>query len=81
VCMRLHISLDDELVAELDRRAGAGRRSAFIVGAVRQALEDERRWDEVEAALGAIPDHGHEWDEDPAAWVSAERRADHHRVG
>jgi hypothetical protein len=48
---------------------------------VRQALDDERRWDEVEAALGAIPDHGHEWDDDPAAWVVAERHADHHRVG
>ena len=28
--MRLHIALDDELVAELDRRAGPRQRSAFI---------------------------------------------------
>lgn len=81
MCVRLHISLDDELVAELDRRAGAGRRSAFIVAAIRQALDDEHRWDELEAALGTIPDHGHEWDDDPAQWVTAERKADTRRVG
>ena len=28
--MRLHIVIEDELVAELDRRAGARQRSAFI---------------------------------------------------
>lgn len=37
-------------------------------------LDEERRWNEIEAALGAIGDHGHEWDEDPAAWVSRGRR-------
>ncbi|MGO9355626.1 MAG: ribbon-helix-helix protein, CopG family, partial [Mycobacterium sp.] len=28
--MRLHITVDDELVAELDQRAGRRQRSAFI---------------------------------------------------
>ena len=23
--------------------------------------------------MGSIPDHGHEWDDDPAAWVHAQR--------
>jgi len=54
--MRLHITLDDNLVAELDRRAGPRRRSAFITQVIRRALEDERRWDDIEAALGAISD-------------------------
>ena len=72
--MRLHIVLEDELVAELDRRAGARRRSAFIGQVVPRALEDERRWDDIEAALGSVADCGHEWDDDPAAWVRRQRR-------
>lgn len=74
--MRLHISLADWLVEELDRRVGRRRRSAFIAEMIRRALDDERRWEEIEAALGTIPDHGHEWDKDPAAWVRAQRTGD-----
>lgn len=48
---------------------------------VDQALEDERRWEEIESSLGAIADEGHKWDRDPAAWVSAERRGDAMRTG
>ena len=79
--MRLHITLDDELVAELNQRAGARRRSAFIGQLVRRALEDERRWDDIEAALGTIADSGHDWDDDPAAWVRSQRREDVRRSG
>jgi Arc/MetJ family transcription regulator len=79
--MRLHISLEDDLVAELDRRVGRRRRSAFIGQTVRRALEDERRWEDIEAALDAIPATGHEWDEDPGAWVHAQRAGDARRVG
>lgn len=39
----------------------------------RRGLEDERRWDDVESALGAIADSGHDWDDDPAAWVREQR--------
>jgi Arc/MetJ-type ribon-helix-helix transcriptional regulator len=79
--MRLHISLDDSLVEQLDRRVGKRRRSSFISETVRRALEDERRWDDIEAGLGALSDTGHEWDEDPAEWVRAQRRGDPARVG
>ena len=79
--MRLHIALEDELVAELDRRVGARRRSAFIAELIRRGLEDERRWDDIEASLGQLSDRGHEWDEDPAAWVRAQRRGDDRRAG
>lgn len=79
--MRLHIALDDELVAELDRRVGPRRRSAFIAMLVTRGLDDERRWDEIESALGRIDDSGHEWDDDPAAWVRAQRRGDGRRTG
>lgn len=71
--MRIHIALDDDLVAELDRRAGVLRRSAFLGELIRRGLDDERRWDDIEAALGRLPDTGHEWDDDPAAWVREQR--------
>jgi Arc/MetJ-type ribon-helix-helix transcriptional regulator len=79
--MRLHISLEDDLVREIDERVGQGRRSAYIAAAVRTALEDERRWELIESGIGSIPDTGHEWDDDPAEWVRAQRRADPRRVG
>jgi hypothetical protein len=77
----LHISLEDELVAELDRRVGKRRRSAFIARVLRRTLDDERRWDEILASIGAIDDQGHEWDEDPAGWVRLQRQGDPRRVG
>lgn len=79
--MRLHISLDDDLVARLDRRAGRRGRSALIEAFVRRGIEDAERWDDIEAALGSIEDTGHEWDEDPAAWVRLQRSADGRRTG
>jgi hypothetical protein len=78
--MRLHIQLPDELVAELDARVGARQRSPFLVGLIRRALADDRRWDELEAAIGSIDDSGHVWDDDPAGWVRAQR-ADVRRAG
>ncbi|HTC73598.1 MAG TPA: ribbon-helix-helix protein, CopG family [Solirubrobacteraceae bacterium] len=79
--MRLHISLDDDLVEELDERVGRRRRSTFISETLRRALDDERRWEDIEAGLGAVSDSGHDWDDDPAGWVSAQRRSDPARVG
>jgi hypothetical protein len=79
--MRLHISLDDELVRELDRFAGRRQRSAFIARAVRRTLGEERRWRAIEESLGTIDDRDHEWDEDPAAWVRLGRRSDERRTG
>ena len=79
--MRVHITLDDALVRELDRRVGPRQRSAFVASAVERALEDERRWELVWSAAGSLSGEGHDWDDDPAAWVSAERRRDAARVG
>jgi metal-responsive CopG/Arc/MetJ family transcriptional regulator len=79
--MRLHIALDDELVADLDRRVGQRQRSAFIAELIRRGLEDERRWDDIESALNGIPDTGHDWDEDPSGWARAQRRGDARRTG
>lgn len=79
--MRLHIQLPDELTAEIDRRVGPRRRSAFIARTLERALDDERRWDEIMASLGAIASEGHGWDEDAAGWVESQRRGDMSRVG
>lgn len=79
--MRLHISLDDGLVAQLDRRVGRRRRSAFIAATLRRALDDQQRWDEIEAALGALDDEGHAWDVDPGSWVREQRRGAAARLG
>ena len=79
--MRIHIALDDNVVAELDRRAGVRRRSAFIAELIQRGLEDERRWDDIESALGSLPDSGHEWDEDPAIWVRRQRQGERRRSG
>jgi metal-responsive CopG/Arc/MetJ family transcriptional regulator len=79
--MRMHITLDDELVRELDRRVGPRRRSAFVAQAIRQALDDERRWELIQSVIGSIDETTHDWDEDTAAWVRSQRRADSARVG
>jgi Arc/MetJ family transcription regulator len=79
--MRLHINLDDSLVEELDRRIGRRGRSAFIADTLRHAFKNERRWEDIEAGLGAIADGGHEWDASPSEWVRTQRRNDTTRVG
>jgi len=65
--MRVHIDLDDALVAEVDEIAGHRQRSAFVREAVRAAIEQRRRWRLIEEAAGSIADTGHAWDADPAA--------------
>lgn len=79
--MRVHIVMEDRLVAEIDGRAGARGRTAYIVEALRRALDEERRWDGIASAIGVIGDNGHDWDADPAEWVREQRAFDTQRVG
>ena len=79
--MRVHINLDEDLVRRVDELVGPRGRSPFVADAVRKAVEEELRWRAIKRAAGGIADHGHEWDEDPAAWVRAQRRADPRGVG
>lgn len=79
--MRLHISLDDDLVAQLDRRVGRRQRSAFISATVRHALDDEGRWDDIETGIAGLRAEGHDWDANPAQWVHEQRFADARRTG
>lgn len=78
--MRMHIEVDDALLAELDRAAGNRGRSAYVRSAIERALRDDRRWASLESAAGSIGED-HEWDADPAEWVRHQRRADRRRVG
>jgi Arc/MetJ family transcription regulator len=79
--MRVHINLDAELLRQVDELVGPRGRSPFVADAVRKAVEEEIRWRAIKRAAGGIADHGHDWDEDPAAWVRAQRRADPRGVG
>jgi hypothetical protein len=78
--MRLHIVMDDELVGELDEAVGQRQRSSYIAHAVRFALDEDRRRAALRAAFGSIDDFGHDWDDDPAAWVR-QQRSDDRRSG
>ncbi|MGH2758191.1 MAG: CopG family transcriptional regulator [Actinomycetota bacterium] len=79
--MRMHIELDDELVTRIDAIAGDRGRSRFIRRAIMRALDHANRWDLIESAYGSIAERGHDWDNDPAAWVRQQRRADRRRIG
>lgn len=79
--MRMHIELDDQLVALVDGFAGHRGRSAFVRSAIERAVRAESRWAELELAAGSIPSDGHEWDADPGGWVRRQRRGDASRGG
>lgn len=79
--MRMHLELDDKLVAEIDSIAGPRRRSAFVREAVVTAVDRQRRARRLRQAAGILRDGGHEWDDDPAAWVRRQRTGDPRRVG
>jgi Arc/MetJ family transcription regulator len=77
----MHIELDDALVAQVDELTGPRGRSAFVRSAIERAVQQERRWVDMEAAAGGIDDEGHDWDPDPASWVRQQRQADARRAG
>ncbi|MGH8885692.1 MAG: hypothetical protein ACRDYX_11060 [Egibacteraceae bacterium] len=79
--MRMHIEVDDELMAKVDKLTGPRGRSQFVRTAIEHAVEREVRWGLIEAAAGAIADQGHDWDDDPAEWVRRQRRGDARRGG
>ena len=79
--MRMHISLDDKIVAEIDAIAGPRRRSAFIREVVLDALDRRRRIRLLRQAGGSLENSEHDWDDDPAGWVRHQRWADPRRVG
>ena len=79
--MRMHIEVDDDLMAMVDRIAGSRGRSAFVRTAIEQAIQSAARWSDLESAAGSIANEGHDWDPDAAGWVRDQRRADSRRAG
>lgn len=79
--MRMHIEFDDAIVGEIDAIAGPRRRSAFVREAILEAVDRHRRTARLREAAGMFRDSEHEWDDDPAAWVSRQRSGDPRRVG
>lgn len=79
--MRMHIELEDALVAQLDELTGPRGRSSFVRSAIERAIREELRWADLEAAAGSVDDSGHAWDLDPAGWVRQQRHLDSRRAG
>lgn len=79
--MRMHIELDDDLVAQVDQLTGPRGRSTFVRVAIQRAVEQEQRWAALDSAAASIDDTGHGWDPDPAEWVRNQRQADERRAG
>ena len=72
----MHIELDDALVSEVDAISGPRRRSAFVREAILAAIDRHRRARRLRQVAGILRDSAHDWDADPAAWVSRQRHAD-----
>jgi Arc/MetJ-type ribon-helix-helix transcriptional regulator len=79
--MRLHIEIEDHVVAEIDDLAGPRGRSQFIREAVGSALQHERERRLIRSARGSTSGRSHEWDDNPGVWVRNQRRADRRKVG
>ena len=79
--MRMHIEIDDSIVAEIDAVAGPRGRSAFVRDAVLTAVKRQRRTLQLLEAVGALRGSEHDWGDDAAGWVERQRRGDPRRVG
>ena len=77
MCMRIHITLDEELVKTIDGIAGKRGRSAFIRDAVAAEAERRRKMKAFWAAAGSVPDFA-PWM--TAEWISEDRKRDSEAV-
>lgn len=77
--MRTHIAIPEDLIDEIDQRAGPRGRSQFVVEAIREKLEHEQLGEALEKYAGALKHEKHpEWatSEDVSKWVHDGRDAD-----
>ena len=72
MCMRIHITLDEELVKTIDEIAGKRGRSAFIRDAVAQEAERQRKMKSFWKAVEMPGDALEPWM--TAEWISEERK-------
>jgi metal-responsive CopG/Arc/MetJ family transcriptional regulator len=80
--MRTHVVLPAELVKEIDRVAGARRRSRFVEEAVRRHLRREALSAALDQTAGVLKSADYpEWESPDAvsAWVREQRREDEAR--
>ena len=77
----MHLELDNAIIAEIDAVAGPQHRSAFVREAIIEAVERHRRTKDLSEVAGLLRNSEHEWDDDPADWVSRQRNGDPRRVG
>ena len=56
--MRMHLEMDDALVAEVDSLAGPRGRSAFVRDAVQEAVDRRRRAYRIRQSAGVVRDGG-----------------------
>jgi predicted transcriptional regulator len=68
--MRVHITLADDLVREIDEIAGKGKRSEYIAEAVSTAVRRARQRRAIEEGAGMLSD------EDYPYWSTPEKIAD-----
>lgn len=61
MCMRIHITLDEQTVREIDAVAGKRGRSAFIRDVVSKEAERQRKLKLFWSAVGSIPDFAPGW--------------------
>lgn len=71
VGMRMHISLDDDLVKQIDELTGPRGRSALIREAVEMEVDRRRRRAALERLVGSMPDFA-PWM--TPEWISQERK-------
>ncbi len=68
--MRMHISLDDDLVKQIDELTGPRGRSALIREAIEMEVDRRRRRAALERLVGSMPDFA-PWM--TPEWISQER--------
>ena len=77
--MPKHVTLPEELIEEIDRVAGARKRSRFVEEAVRERLQREARSAARKSTAGSLRDEDYpDWEspEAVAEWVHNLRRED-----
>jgi Arc/MetJ family transcription regulator len=81
--MRTHIDLPEDLVSEIDRRAGVSGRSRFVEEAIRERLRRDARDAVLAETAGSLKREDYpEWGSPEAVsqWVRASRREDDARL-
>lgn len=73
MCMRMHITLEDELVDRIDGVAGSRGRSRYIRKAIESQLEEDARVAARRRAFGSLPDFA-PWM--TPEWIAESRKED-----